>query len=119
MDIIFLHEYKLDLVIGVYAWERHLPQTIQLDLEIGLPEAATQSGQLADTIDYGAVVQAIEASVKQQHFELLETLAEHIAQLIRGDFKAPWVRITITKLGMLSQIKHVGISIERGTRGAV
>lgn len=115
MDIIFLHEYKLDLVIGVYAWERHLPQTVQLDLEIGLPESATRSTDLAGTIDYGAVVQAIEASVTQQHFELLETLAEHIAQLIREDFKAPWVRVTLTKLGMMSKIKHVGISIARGT----
>jgi dihydroneopterin aldolase len=116
VDIIFLHEFKLDLVIGVYAWERHLPQTVQLDIEIGLPPGAGHSDLLADTIDYGAVVQAIEASVQHQHYDLLEAFAEHIAQLIRNDFKAPWVRISVTKLGMLSQLKRVGLSIERGQR---
>ena len=116
MDIICLQEYKLDLVIGVYAWERHLPQTVQLDIEIGLPVGAGQTDRLEDTIDYGGVVQAIEASIQQRHFDLLETFAEHIAQLIRNDFKAPWVRISVTKLGMLSNIKRVGLTIERGQR---
>ena len=116
MDIIFLHEFKIDLVIGVYAWERHVPQTVQLDLDIGLPSGAGQSDRLEDTIDYGRVVQAIEASIRQRHFDLLETFAEHIAQIIRNDFKAPWVRISVTKLGMLSNIKRVGLTIERGQR---
>lgn len=116
MDIIFLHEYKLDLVIGVYPWERHLPQTVQLDLDIGLPPGAGQTDRLEDTIDYGRVVQAIEASVQKRHFDLLETFAEHVAQLLRNDFKAPWVRISVTKLGMLRNIKRVGLTIERGVR---
>ena len=116
MDVIFLHEYKLELVIGIYEWERHQSQTIQLDIEIGLPAGrAGETDQIADTIDYGKVVLAIEASVKQKHFDLLEALAEHIAQLIRTDFKSPWVRIRLTKLGMMRQIKRVGLVIERGT----
>ena len=117
MDIIFLHEYKLALVIGVYEWERRLPQTVQLDIEIGLPASrAGETDRIEDTIDYGKVTQAIEASVQQKHFELLEALAEHIAHLIRTDFNAPWVRLSITKLGMLRHIKRVGLIIERGSR---
>ena len=118
MDIIFLHEYKLDLVIGIYAWERHLPQTVQLDIEIGLPNnQAGSSDRVEDTIDYGKVAQAIETSAQAKHFDLLEAFAEHIAHLIRTDFGAPWVRISVTKLGMLSHIKRVGLTIERGQRG--
>ena len=117
MDIIFLHEYKLDLVIGIYAWERHLAQTVQLDIEIGLPNSqASSSDRVEDTIDYGKVVQAIEASAQEKHFDLLEAFTEHIAHLIRTDFGAPWVRISVTKLGMLSNIKRVGLTIERGQR---
>ena len=117
VDVIFLHEYKLELVIGIYEWERLLPQTIQLDIEIGLPASrAGETDKVEDTIDYGKVVQAIEASVKQKHFDLLEALAEHIAHLIRTDFKSPWVRISLTKLGMLRHIKRVGLTIERGSK---
>lgn len=117
MDVIFLHEYKLALVIGIYEWERLLPQTIQLDIEIGLPASrAGETDKVEDTIDYGKVVQAIEASVKQKHFDLLEALAEHIAQLIRTDFNSPWVRISLSKLGMMRHIKRVGLTIERGSK---
>lgn len=117
VDIIFLHEYKLDIVIGIYAWERHLPQTVQLDIDIGLPHnQASNTDRVEDTIDYGKVVQAIEMSVQAKHFDLLEAFAEHIAHLIRHDFGAPWVRICVTKLGMMSHIKRVGLCIERGQR---
>ena len=117
MDVIFLHEYKLALVIGIYDWERLLPQTIQLDIEIGLPASrAGETDCVDDTIDYGKVVLAIEASVKQKHFDLLEALAEHIAHLIRTDFKSPWVRVSLSKLGILRQIKRVGLTIERGNK---
>jgi dihydroneopterin aldolase len=117
VDIIFLHEYKLALVIGVYEWERRLPQTVQLDIEIGLPSSrAGETDRVEDTIDYGKVIEAIDASVQQHHFDILEALAEHIAHLIRTDFKAPWVRLSITKLGMLRHIKRVGLIIERGSR---
>lgn len=117
MDIIFLHEYKLDIVIGIYAWERHLPQTVQLDIDIGLPNSqASNTDRVEDTIDYGKVVQAIQASVLAQHFDLLESFTEHIAQLIKTDFGAPWVRVCVTKLGMMSNIKRVGLCIERGQR---
>lgn len=117
MDVIFLHEYRLDLMIGIYEWERKMPQTIQLDLEIGLPSSrAGETDKIDDTIDYGRVVAAIDASVKSRHFDLLEAFAEHIAHLIRNDFNSPWVRVTVTKLGMMRQIKRVGLSIERGSR---
>lgn len=117
MDVIFLHEYRLELMIGIYEWERKMPQTIQLDLEIGLPSSrAGETDKIDDTIDYGRVVEAIDASVKTRHFDLLEAFAEHVANLIRSDFKSPWVRVTVTKLGMMRQIKRVGISIERGAK---
>jgi len=46
MDKIFLDEVRLDLIIGIYEWERKVPQTIQLDIEIGLPHS--RAGQSDD-----------------------------------------------------------------------
>ncbi len=94
-----------------------MPQTVQLDIEIGLPASrAGATDRVEDTIDYGKVVTALEAGIQQKHFDLLEAFAEYIAQLIRTDFGAPWVRISVTKLGMMSHIKRVGLTIERGQR---
>ena len=40
MDVIFISDLRLDILIGVYDWERKVPQTVQLDLEIGIPDAS-------------------------------------------------------------------------------
>ena len=117
MDIIFVAELKIETLIGIYEWEKTVPQTIQLDLEIGLRgEHATKSGKIDDTIDYSRVVGRIERLFKEQHFLLLEKAGEAIAETIMRDFKAPWIRVSIAKLAPLRNVKKLGIIIERGKR---
>ncbi len=117
MDIIFIHELKIDTLIGIYEWERQTPQTIQLDLEVGLPgQHAAHSGKIGDTIDYSKIVGRIEQLFKEQHFSLLEKAAEAIADILTREFKAPWVKISIAKLGALRNVKRLGVTIERGKR---
>ena len=119
MDIIFLHTVRAKTLIGWYEWERVAPQVVELDLEIGLPSSrAGDSDNLTDTIDYDKVVCELRASLANQHFQLLEALAEHIATFIRQDFAAPWVRVSVTKLGILHEVGRVGVTIERGQRAS-
>ena len=116
MDIIFIHDFRLDILIGVYDWERRVPQTVQFDLDIGLPSREKWSDKIAETIDYAKVVERIESSLAENHFLLVEALAEHIVQLVMTEFKAPWVRTSVTKLGALKGVKRLGVTIERGSR---
>ena len=90
---------------------------VQLDLEIGVPgNQAAQSDAIADTIDYAKVVQRIEESLRDNKIQLLEKLAEHIAQIVIGEFKAPWVKVSVAKLAALKNVKQLGVTIERGSR---
>ncbi|XZG71388.1 dihydroneopterin aldolase [Chitinibacteraceae bacterium HSL-7] len=117
MDIIFLHQVRARTLIGWYEWERAAQQVVELDLEIGLPSArACHSDNLTDTIDYDRAVTTIRQSLESQHFLLIEALAEHIAHILRADFGAPWVRVSVTKLGILNEVGRVGVTIERGSR---
>jgi dihydroneopterin aldolase len=116
MDIIFIQDFRLEILIGVYDWERRVPQTVQLDLEIALPPREKRSDRIGDTIDYAKVVSRIRASLAENHFLLVEALAEHIAQLVLTEFNAPWMRASVTKLGALQGVKRLGVTIERGTR---
>ena len=116
MDTIHISDFRLDILVGVYDWEQKVPQKVQFDLEIGLPGRKSQSDKLGDTIDYAAVVSRIEASHAEHRFSLLETLAEHVAQLVMREFKSPWVRVSVTKLAALKNVKRLGITIERGTK---
>ena len=117
MDIIFLREVRATTLIGWYDWERTAQQTLILDLEIALPSRdASTSDNLVDTIDYDKAVQRIRASLSEQHFLLLEALAEHIANLLLTEFHAPWVSVAVTKPGILQDVGQVGVCIQRGQR---
>ena len=115
MDIIFLRELKVTTLIGVYEWEKRVPQTLQLDLDIALPDSrACQTDNIDDALDYAKVAQHIQTVLSDGHFSLLESLAEHIAQIILKDFNAPWVKVSVAKLQAIRNCKQVGICIERG-----
>jgi dihydroneopterin aldolase len=71
------------------------------------------SDKVADTIDYEQVTIRIKALADSGHFRLVETIAERIAALIIGDMGAPWVKLSVAKIGILPNARFVGVSIER------
>jgi 7,8-dihydroneopterin aldolase/epimerase/oxygenase len=114
MDIIFLREIRLDARIGIYKREKTITQTVELDLDIALPDDRVfTSGKVADTIDYALVNERIRATLVEQHYGLVESLAEHVAQIILKEFHAPWVRVSVAKIGTQRNARRVGVVIER------
>lgn len=117
MDIIFLREIRLDARIGIYKREKTITQKVELDLDIALPgQRVFNSGKVADTIDYAVVIERVRALLVAQHYGLVENLAEHVAQLLLGEFHAPWVRVSIAKIGAQRDARRVGVVIERGRK---
>ena len=113
-DIIFLEQVKVETKLGVPAWERMVAQTVILDIEIGYDlTRAGKSDAIADTIDYGAVVNRIRETLAEHNFQLVEALAEHIAQLILKEFKAENVKVKVSKPAILAGLKALGVAIER------
>ena len=118
LDTIFIRELKADAWIGVYEWEVLRPQTLEFNLEIGLDtHKAGETDNIRDTVDYGKVVERIRADLKDQHFKLLEALAEHISQVLLHDFKAQWVKISVAKIAHIRGVKFVGVTITRARDG--
>ena len=118
MDAVILRDLRVQALIGIHKRERHVEQTVSIDLDIGLPSAAVfESDKVADTVDYEQAANAIRALAASQHFRLVETLAERIATLLIKDFGAPWVKVTAAKIGILPNAKFVGVTIERRRPG--
>jgi dihydroneopterin aldolase len=114
MDAIVMRDLRVEVFIGIHRRERHVKQTVSLDLEIGVPGTAVfTSDKVADTIDYEQVALRIGALAESGHFRLVETFAHRIAALIVEDFGAPWVKVSAAKLGILPNAKFVGVAIER------
>ena len=115
MDTIFLRDLKVTTLIGIYEREKLVPQMIQIDLDIALPNSrACQTDDIKDALDYADVAQHIQTVLSEGHFSLLESLAEHIAQIVLKDFNAPWVKVSVAKLHAIRDCKMVGVCIERG-----
>ena len=116
MDTIFISDLRVDMLIGVYDWERKVPQTVQLDLEIGIRDGQPRSDRIRETIDYAKVIARIKDSLRENRFLLVERLAEHLAGLVMTEFNAPWVKVSVSKLAVEKDVKRVGITIERGNK---
>jgi dihydroneopterin aldolase len=117
MDIIFLRDIRLEAKVGIYRRERVTHQMISVDLDLALPsDAVFSTGKVSDTIDYAVVVERMRALLGERRFGLVEELAQALADLVLGEFHAPWVRVSVAKLGILKDVKLVGVVIERGNR---
>ncbi len=117
MNSIFIRDLRIETRIGVYAWEKQLAQPLVLDIEFELPSARPfGSDQLGDAIDYAAVVRRVQALAADHSHQLLERFTEAVADVVRGDFGIPWIRVSVAKLAPVPGAARIGVRIERGTR---
>ena len=117
MDIVFIEALEIDTVIGIYDWERKVRQKVVLDVEVAFDNRKpAASDKIEDTVNYKAVSKRLIGFIEDAHFELVETLAEHCATIIREEFGVPWLRLRLAKPGAVTGSKAVGVVIERGSR---
>jgi 7,8-dihydroneopterin aldolase/epimerase/oxygenase len=118
MDFVFLGDLRADAVIGINDTERRMPQRLIFDIEIGTElQRAAETDDLSQTIDYKSVADRVIEHASASRFQLLEALAESTAAILMNEFRARWCRIRITKRGVVSGTRDVGIVIERGACG--
>lgn len=83
---------------GVFEFERREGQTFVVDLVLGIDTApAAASDDLPDTVDYGSLVQTVKNAVEHDPVDLIETLAQRIADVCLLDTRVEWTRVTVHK----------------------
>jgi len=118
MDIIYLRDLKIETVIGIFDWERKIKQTISFDLDMATDiRKAAASDVIEDTLDYKTLSKRIISFVEESSFQLVETLAERVAEIILKEFGVCWVRVRLDKVGAIRGATGVGVIIERGEKG--
>lgn len=97
-DIIHLRGLEFYAYHGVLPEEQIIGQRFIIDMDLFLDlRKAGSSDQVGDTIHYGEVYQTIKACVTGDSHQLLEHLAEEIAQRVLGQFSCISVRVEVHK----------------------
>jgi 7,8-dihydroneopterin aldolase/epimerase/oxygenase len=83
---------------GVLGTEREQGQTFLVDVVLNLDtRAAAAADDLAGTVDYGAVASRVTAVVEGEPVDLIETLAQRIADTCLADRLVEQVEVTVHK----------------------
>lgn len=118
MGIVYLRDLRVETIVGIFEWERTTRQVVSLDLEMAADvAAAAATDSIEDALDYKAISKRLIEFVSASGYQLVETLAEHVAAIVREEFGVPWVRVTLSKPGAIRGASDVGVVIERGDRG--
>jgi 7,8-dihydroneopterin aldolase/epimerase/oxygenase len=116
MDRILVSGLRVMGVHGVLPEEQEHAQPfgVELELLIDLAPAGT-SDALADTVDYGTLIEAVSRIISDEHHQLIERLATRIAEVCRADGRVNGVVVEVRKLEppVPSEVHHVAVRIER------
>jgi dihydroneopterin aldolase len=118
---VFIRDLVLQGSIGVYPSEHQAPQRIRINLDLAtadegaapMSRAAVGRDDLARVVDYEAVANVARSIVASGHVQLVETLAERIAEAIVTDPRVISVRVRVEKLDVFADAGSAGVEIER------
>ena len=116
---VFIDQLTLMVRIGVHAHERDRSQPILVSLDLRVSESPDEaaSDKIVTVVCYEEIVRRLETLCGQGHVNLLETLAEQIADAAFVDQRVQVVRVRLDKPEAFANARSVGITIERRRRG--
>ncbi len=83
---------------GVFPEEREQGQPFVIDVRLGVDlEDAGSSDDLEDTVDYGVLVQRIHDLVAGERWDLIERVAQRVADAVLDEPKVSFVTVTVHK----------------------
>lgn len=113
-DVVFVKGLTVEAVIGVYAWERAITQPLLIDiaLETDIRSAAI-SDDVNDALNYKAVCDDVSSLCQEVQAQLLEHLAEQIADMLLTNYACHKVTLSVAKPTAITQADAVGVQITR------
>ena len=115
MDLILVEGFRVDTVVGCFAWEREILQPLLLDLEVTCSlEQAALSDELQDTLNYAQICELSAHAIQTVQPKLIEHAAHLVMSALFSEFSAiERIKITIRKPAIIPQAQSVGICLER------
>lgn len=119
MDIVYIRDLRIETIIGIFDWERKVRQTISIDLEMATDiRKAAETDDIQYALNYKDVSKRLIGLIEDSEFELVETMAETAAKIVREEFNVAWLKMRLSKPGAIRGARDVGLIIERGEKPA-
>jgi FolB domain-containing protein len=120
---IVVEDLRLQLFIGVHDFEKKKRQQVSISIHMFVPDAGpARSDDLADHVSYSDVVAKLKERAKStRHVNLVETLAEEVADFALADARVASVVVDVRKTEIVPEASGVGVTIRRErapTRGS-
>jgi len=116
-DRVFVHDLVLDVEIGVYTHEKGVTQRVRFSVDVDvLPATIALDDNIARAFDYDTIIKGIKDIIRRGHINLVETLAERIADHCLAHPRASSVLVRIEKLD--KEPGALGVEIVRTKEGA-
>ena len=111
---VFVRDLELPAKIGVHSHEKLDSQLIRINVDMATSaEGGPIDDELANVVCYEDVVNGITDIVAGEHINLVETLAEKIADFCLADDRVLVVKVRVEKPHIIAEAASVGVEIER------
>jgi len=113
MGILSIKGLRVEALIGIHPWEQVQKQElyINIDCTIDILKAAAHD-RIEDALDYQQLAVELSALIEQNHFQLVETAVQCVADYLKNKKKIAHARVEIIKPHALSKAESVGVSLE-------
>jgi dihydroneopterin aldolase len=120
VDKILIPGLRIPCHIGVPQQERETKQDIVIDIELQLDlSQAGRADDFSETVDYDAVCEMVETTVKLRTRKLIETVAEEVAEVLLANYSVDGVKVQVRKPGALRHrgVPFAAVEVERRRNG--
>ncbi len=111
---VFVRDLVLACRIGIYEREKQTPQRVRINLDLAVREDVRPIGDDYDkVVCYEQIVTKARGIAEDGHVNLVETLAERLADICLQDPRVRSCRVRVEKLDVFADALSVGVEIER------
>lgn len=114
---VFIRDLVLPCSIGIHQHERLAQQRVQINVELTCLEHPAINDDVDNVVCYATAVMGIKAVVADGHINLVESLADRIADVCLSDHRVLSAKVRIDKLDVFKEAFSVGVEIDRHRAG--
>ena len=116
-NVVFIHGLVIEAIVGIFPVERLIRQQVIIDIEMTTCfNAIIASNSMEDGVNYQAVAERVSQVVQAEEFELLEVMADTLANTLLSEFAISDVVISCKKPQAVKHTQSVGVRIRRSSR---